>query len=112
MRSIWDELEQEVKRRGLPERVQFALSDATLGYKVRNAGYRSAAEISENLASRDLKLLVDEGLLIPSGEKSGRIYAGSSILQAIRERCREPRSEDDPIFGTTAYLPGFEPYKF
>ena len=33
-----------------------------------------------------------------------------SVLQAIRERCREPRSDDDPIFGTTAYLPGFEPY--
>jgi Fic family protein len=111
MRSIWDELEQEIKRRGLPERVQFALSDATLGYKVRNAGYRSAAEISDNLASRDLKLLVDEGLLIPSGENKARVYSGSSVLRVIRDKCREPRSEDDPVFGTTAYLPGFEPYK-
>jgi Fic family protein len=109
MRRIWDELEQEIKRRGLPERVQFALSDATLGYRVRNATYRSAADISDNLASRDLKVLVDEGLLIPTGEKSGRVYLGSNVLKVIREKSREPRIADDPIFGTTMYLPGFEP---
>jgi Fic family protein len=109
MRRIWDEIEQLVKEDGLPERVQFALSDATLGYKVRNATYRSAAQISDSLASRDLKLLVDTGLLIPAGEKSGRLYVGSSIMRAIRERTREVRTADDPVFGPTPYLPGLEP---
>jgi Fic family protein len=97
MRRIWDELEQQVRKLGLPERVQLALSDATLGFRVRNATYRSAAEISESLASRDLKLLVDHGFLKPDGEKRGRAYVASPILKAIRERTREPRVPDDPI---------------
>ncbi|MEX2263632.1 MAG: Fic family protein [Bryobacteraceae bacterium] len=109
MQRIWDELEEEIRRRNLPERVQFALSDATLGYKIRNATYRSVAEISETLASRDLKLLVDEGLLIPDGEKRGRSYVGSPILKSIREKTREPRKIDDPIFSSAPYLPGLEP---
>ena len=108
MQRIWDELEEEVKRRRLPERVQFVLSDATLGYKVRNATYRSVAEISETLASRDLKLLVDEGLLLPSGEKRGRSYVGSPILKSIRERTREPRKPRDPDFSSKQYLPRLE----
>jgi Fic family protein len=108
MQRIWDEIEEEVKRRRLPERVQFALSDATLGYKVRNATYRSVADISETLASRDLKLLVDEGLLVPAGEKRGRSYVGSPILKSIREKTREPRKPDDPDFSSTPYLPGLK----
>jgi hypothetical protein len=86
-----------------------ALSDATLGYRVRNATYRSAAEISETLASRDLKLLVDSRLLVPDGEKRGRAYIASPALKAIRERTREPRIADDPVFSPNLYLPGLEP---
>jgi len=98
MRRIWDELEQENRKFGFPERVQLALSDATLGFRVRNATYRSAAQISESLASRDLKLRVDHGLLKPDGEKRGRAYVASPILMAIRERTREPRVPGDPVF--------------
>ena len=98
MRRIWDEIEQEVKKSGLPERVLLALSDATLGFRVRNATYRSAADISESLASRDLKVLVDCGFLVAAGEKRGRAYVGSPIVKAIRERTREPRTPDDPVF--------------
>ncbi|MFL6416922.1 MAG: hypothetical protein ACJ74Y_14760 [Bryobacteraceae bacterium] len=49
--------------KGLPERVIYALSDATMGYKVRNSTYRGIAEIADAVASRDFKLLVDHGLL-------------------------------------------------
>jgi Fic family protein len=110
MRRIWDEIEQEVKKLTLPERTKLALSDATLGYRVRNATYRSAAEISETLASRDLKLLVDAGLLVPDGEKRGRAYVASQALKEIRERTREPRIADDPVFYPNLYLPGLEPH--
>ena len=106
---MWDEIEQAVKQFGFPERVQLALSDATLGFRVRNATYRSAAQISESLASRDLKLLVDQGFLNPDGEKRGRAYVASPILRAIRERTREPRIADDPVFTPNLYLPGLEP---
>ena len=106
---IWDELEQAIKGRNLPERVLLALSDATMGYKVRNATYRSAAEITDFVASRDLSQLVREGLLIPDGEKRGRFYVGSRILIDIRKKTREPRPVDDPVFSSAPYLPGLGP---
>jgi len=106
---IWDELEQEIGRRQLPERVIYALSDATMGYRIRNATYRSAAEITDFVASRDLARLVREGLLLPDGERRGRAYVGSQILRDIRMRTREPRPVDDPVFTASAYLPGLEP---
>jgi Fic family protein len=108
MQRIWDEIEQVVAGFDLPERVQLVLSDATLGYRVRNATYRSAADISETLASRDLKLLVEHGLLIPDGTNRGRSYVGSQVLKDIRDRTREPKAIDDPVF-SSLFLPGLEP---
>ncbi len=95
---VWSELEQLIKVRGLPERVIYALSDATFGYKVRNATYRGIAEIADAVASRDLKLLVDAGLLLPAGEKRGRAYVASGILKKIRERTREPKAQQQELF--------------
>jgi len=104
-RRIWDELEQVITKRHLPERVIYALSDATMGYKIRNATYRSAAEVTDFVASRDLKQLVDQGLLVPYGERRGRAYAAGPILREIRKKTREPR----PTKASAAYLPGLEP---
>ena len=59
------------------------LGEAALGLKIRNATYRKSADISENLASRDLKVLTDAGLLVPHGEKRGRYYVSSESLRAI-----------------------------
>ena len=95
---VWNELEQLVKTRGLPERVIYALSDAAFGYKVRNATYRVIAEVADAVASRDLKSLVDNELLTPAGEKRGRAYIAAPILQKIRERTREPRVEQLRLF--------------
>ena len=100
MQRIWDELEQEILRHGLPDRVIYALSDATLGYRIRNATYRSVADISDTLASRDLRELVKQGLLVPAGEKRGRVYVGAEILRAIRKRTKEPRTPE-PVFWET-----------
>lgn len=91
LERVWNELEILIQSRGLPGRVINALSDATFGYRVRNATYRSVAAISEHVASRDLKLLVDNGLLLPAGEKRGRIYVASETLKSLRQRTREPR---------------------
>lgn len=96
LERVWDELEVIIQSRSLPGRVITALSDATFGYRIRNATYRSAAGISEQLASRDLKLLVDAGLLVPTGEKRGRVYAASEILKAVRQRTREPKPHYKP----------------
>jgi Fic family protein len=107
---MWAELEREVARRQLPERVIFALADATTGLAVRSSTYRSAAEVSAQVASRDLKMLVDQKLLLPHGEKRGRSYVASERLREIRGRTREARTElKDPFKDAGPYLPGLEP---
>lgn len=91
LERLWNELEKIIQTKALPERVIFALSDAAFGYKVRNSTYRVPADVSDTLASRDLKMLVDKGLLMPDGEKRGRVYVGSPALRLIREQTREPK---------------------
>lgn len=103
---VWGQLEVEVKRRGLPERMILALADAAFGYRVKNATYRAAAEVSENVASRDLKDLTVQGLLIPSGEKRGRYYEATQFVKLIRQNSREPKSTIDPFSIETLPLPG------
>jgi Fic family protein len=97
--KLWDELERTIKENGLPERTIFALSDAAMGYLLRSSHYRLNADVSSVVASRDLKWLVKTGLLIPKGEKRGRIYAGSESIRDtwIRIRNAEPREIKGPF---------------
>lgn len=95
--AAWEELEYQVEKSGLHERVILALHDATFGFRVRNSTYRAAAEISLNLASRDLKQLADAGFIVPKGERRGRYYVASQILTSIRERVAQPRPIEDPF---------------
>ena len=81
---------------GLPDRLLFAISDAAIGYRVRNASYRKLAEVSDILASRDLKNAVDAGLLIPSGERRGRIYVGSPQIWGIFDKIKSERIKRVP----------------
>ena len=108
---LWDALEHEISVRRLPERTIFAIADAAVGLKVRNAMYRGIAEVSDFVASRDLKQLVDSGLLIGSGERRGRYYVASPFIRDIRQRTREPRTPiDDPFIDFHGpYIPGLEP---
>jgi DNA-binding transcriptional ArsR family regulator len=96
----WRELEGIVGKRELPDRAIGSLFNASLGLRVRNQGYRSEAGVSEQVASRDLRLLVTAGLLEARGERRGRFYVRSRALveldEAIRRR-RPPRSQDDPF---------------
>lgn len=95
---LWDALEKEIAQARLPERTIFAAIDAALGYRIRNAHYRAAAEISDDLASRDLKALVDSGYLIPSGERRGRHYVASPRLTEFRVKTADPdRGIADPF---------------
>lgn len=94
---IYDDLLQLTGRNGLPERTALALVEASTGLKVRNASYRVSADISNNLASRDLKALVDSGLLLPRGERRGRHYVAGEAVMRIRELHRLPRGNDDPF---------------
>ncbi|HYA80397.1 MAG TPA: hypothetical protein VED87_05660, partial [Methylocystis sp.] len=81
----------------LPERMHMVLFDAALGFRVTNPRHRADAEISEVLASRDLKRLTEIGLLLPFGEKRGRFYRASDVLKEARMQTRVSRQISDPF---------------
>ncbi len=95
---LWSDLEAEVVKNGLPDRVIFALYEAAIGFRVKSERYRGQAEISKQVAARDLRLLVEKELLLAKGEKRGRIYVASEHLFAIREDSREPRTRTEDVF--------------
>jgi len=93
----WDALDREVRRAGVPERSIPVLFNAAQGYRIRNATYRTLAEgISELVASRDLRALVEAGLLAPVGERRGRTYLASDRLKRIEQSVRPARTRDEP----------------
>lgn len=99
---LWVELERLVASRSLPDRTIPVLFDAAIKLRVRNSTYRAMCPeaISDHTASRDLRQLVDAGLLIPFGEKRGRYYRASRELQAIHQAiidARDPRDDSDPF---------------
>jgi Fic family protein len=102
---IWTELDRIVRRNSLPERMMTALYDATMLFRVRNGVYRALLEqaeepISDQVASRDLRHLVDLGLLEARGERRGRYYVAGATLREFRRGMiadRDPRDESDPF---------------
>lgn len=107
MASLWEQLEVTIQRLSLPERVIFAVADAAIGYRVRNSNYRGIAEISDVMASRDLKAAVDAGLLIPAGERRGRLYVGSEGIKNLFLKLRQENIKHvaDPFAPQTGQLP-------
>jgi Fic family protein len=97
MRRVWEQVSTLVSDHGLPERCEIVLVESAFGFRIRNVRYRSAAEVSEHIAGRDLKHLADLGLLVAHGEKRGRFYVGSEQLRAIREASRDARRAEDPF---------------
>ncbi len=92
---LWEALEVEVGKRGLPERSVLALLDSAVMFKVRNSTYRKAADLSQQIASRDLTALVNAGLLTIHGRGRGAYYVASKATLAIAEDCREPKTVED-----------------
>lgn len=107
MDSLWQELELILSRQGLPDRLVYALADGAIGYRVRNSSYRNLAELNDVMASRDLKAAVDAKLLMPEGERRGRVYTGSPQIKAIFDKLRREhiKSVPDPFVPQTAQLP-------
>lgn len=104
---LWGLLSDEVRRRALPERYLFALYDAAQGYRVRRATYQPAAEVSDNMATRDLAALVEHGLLVPIGERRGRYYMASDTLKGMQNRAIGPRLPiEDPFESPQLSLEG------
>jgi Fic family protein len=91
LQRMCDAIDEVIAHAKLPPRTFFALADTTQGLRLVNSRYRHVAEISQNLASRDLANLCQMGLLESHGEKRGRFYTAAAPLKDIRTRTREPR---------------------
>jgi Fic family protein len=94
---VWDEVERLAVSKGVNERAIPVLVDAAFGYKIRRSHYMNSAEVSEQVASRDLRILIDHGFLVGEGETRGRIYEASDKLKEIYLRHYETRSNVDPF---------------
>jgi Fic family protein len=93
---IWEEINKIIARYGLPPRTEIALINAAFGMSVRNSQYRAEYDISDVVASRDLKKLCDLEFLTPIGEKRGRFYKATKKLLELRAMNRIVRKADDP----------------
>jgi len=94
---IWTLAEEQLVALGLPERAAVAVVDAGMNFRVRNATYRPAAGVSDQVASRDLKALVDAGFLVPKGERRGRFYIASPKLRELVSGVPKPGPVEDPF---------------
>jgi Fic family protein len=99
---LWASLDELASRLRLNDRTLTLMFDAAIGLRVRNSTYRAMNndEISEAVATRDLKALVDRGLLEPHGEKRGRYYTATDELKAVWEGVvadRPRRDSTDPF---------------
>jgi hypothetical protein len=83
--TTWAELERVAAGRRLPERAVHALYPAGLGLKVRRPVFEVDAEIELGTANRDLRMMVEAGLLVAQGETRGRFYLGTPELRQIRQ---------------------------
>jgi Fic family protein len=95
--AIGEEIDQELVRRSLPDRCAPALVNAALGETLKNPSYRQAADVSLTVASRDLRLLADSGLLTAIGKKRGASYKAASILTEIASRHVDRSEIEDPF---------------
>jgi len=96
----WAAIERMAGGLAIAERALPTLFDASMGFRIRNASYRTHADVSELVASRDLRALVDAGLLEPRGERRGRFYVRSARLATVDADVRGSRSSrsfEDPF---------------
>ncbi|HYS76512.1 MAG TPA: Fic family protein [Burkholderiales bacterium] len=95
---LWEELERDVKRRGLAERMISALAEAAIRGSLTAALYESATMASAHEASDDLERLVEAGLLVATSDKGSRCYLAADALKAIRARIHDPEPPDQDPF--------------
>jgi Fic family protein len=97
LQRLWEQLELVTENYGLPERTKFAMSDAAHGLRVRNATYRNAADVSGQVASRDLSHLVQLGLLDVHGRARAASYTAGEEITQIAAKCTELKIASDPF---------------
>jgi Fic family protein len=110
--ALWDRCEGIVRERHVPDRAVGPLCDAARGLKLRNPSYRAAVHestgdgIDVQTASRDLRTLVEAGLLQSQGETRGRVYVGTPVLREVymAVRAMKPKRETVDLFPSDRQL--------
>jgi Fic family protein len=98
--ELWSKLDKLRDKHGLPERTISALFDAAIGLRIRNSSYRLTLKgygegISNQLATGDLRAMVQAGLLKQLGAKRGTYYQAADPLTKIAVDVRRNRQELD-----------------
>lgn len=99
--SIWLAVDEIREAKGLPERAMGSLFDAAIGLRIRHASHRKdvklldGAEISHQVATNDLRAMVQAGLFSQHGSKRGTYYLAADPLVEVRERVRADRQPID-----------------
>ncbi|MFG2038273.1 Fic family protein [Dactylosporangium sp. NPDC048998] len=89
---LWERLEEL----GLPSRTVSALYAAASGGRVRRTAYQRDEDLTTDQATRDLRMLLDRGLLEQRGQTRGRYYVAAGPILAIAESLGRPAPLRDP----------------
>lgn len=92
----YSHIKKLVESHKLPERCELPLFDAVIGARLTNTRYREAAEVTEFVASRDLRRLSELNILAPQGAARGRYYERGPALNVIRAATKITRPLEDP----------------
>lgn len=95
--ELWERCSVEAQSARLPARVIPVLFNAALGFRAQRSVYRALVDddVSEVMATRDLRAMADAGLLVAHGERRGRFYTASEGLRAAAREIRERRPSQD-----------------
>ncbi len=94
--KIYEDVKRLLEQHRLPERAISTLMDASIGLRIRAGRYREENDISDVVASRDLRKMSDIELLVPHGERRGRFYLGAKILRKIAANHKVSGRAADP----------------
>lgn len=106
--ALWVVADDLREAHGLPERVTGTLFDAAMGLRIRNASHRKNVELNEleeisnQVATNDLRGMVRAGLLAQRGSKRGAHYVAADTLLEARGRIHGDREpvDADSLFDT------------
>lgn len=111
--NLYGEIMEIVQREGINDRTAMPLFDCAIGISITNSRYQKDADVSTYVASRDLKMLAELGLVEPHGERRGRYYTASKALKQARDRVRMKKIITNPFdlppvdVESSLRLPGF-----
>jgi hypothetical protein len=88
---LWEAIDGDRVRSGLDERNMGSLYNAAVGLRVRRPDHIEYADVSERVATSDLKKVVEARFLRAVGERRGRHYIASDHLRQLQLQIQEER---------------------